>query len=56
MVQQEQEGAKEGLHPLLQEFIDEHQVALEKIKQFEEVVQAAKAKGMDEERDRKSVV
>ena len=50
MVQQEQEDAKEGLHPLLQEFIDEHQVALEKIKQFEEVVQAAKAKGMDEER------
>ncbi|MBP85130.1 MAG: hypothetical protein CMJ64_00165 [Planctomycetaceae bacterium] len=50
MVQQEQKGAEEGLHPLLQEFVDEHQVALEKIKQFEEVVQAARSKGMDEER------
>ncbi len=50
MVQQEQQRAEEELHPLLQEFVDEHQVVLEKIKQFEEVVQAARAKGMDEER------
>ncbi|HJN64642.1 MAG TPA: hemerythrin domain-containing protein [Pirellulales bacterium] len=51
MAQPEQEeGTHKELHPLLQEFVDEHQAALETIEQFEAVVQATRAKGMDDDR------